>query len=88
MGRVRPEHDIDVMEEGVDNFLVLAGIELFSFLVAGGVLCFGSGDRAKRADPNCPKGCSIPHRITISSPAQLCAAESQNHTITEVGKDL
>lgn len=24
MGRVRPEHDIDVMEEAVDNFLVLA----------------------------------------------------------------
>ena len=36
-----PGHDVDGIEYGVDTVLVLAGIELIFFLVAGTVLCFG-----------------------------------------------
>ena len=38
---VVPEHDINGMEEGVENVLVLAGIELIFFIVASMGLCFG-----------------------------------------------
>jgi len=38
---VRPEHDIDGMELGVDIVLVSAGIELIFYQVAGMVPYFG-----------------------------------------------
>ena len=38
---VRPEHDVNGMEYGVKNVLVLAGIELIFFIRARMGLCFG-----------------------------------------------
>lgn len=38
---VRPDHDINGIEEGMDIVLVSAELELILFLVAAIVVCFG-----------------------------------------------
>lgn len=43
---VRPDHDINGIEEGMDIVLVSAELELILFLVAAIVVCFGFKIRA------------------------------------------
>lgn len=81
MGRVRPEHDIDVMEEAVDNFLVLAGIELFSFLAQLVWCCaLDLGTEPGQLTPTVQR--DVPYHVASQSAPQHSSVQL-NHRITQ-----